>query len=84
MRCVAPAVTAGTCLIISSAVWHRGCRVSREGNPRYLFQVSYGRRLVGHKHKSIMDYTLPRGVRQLLVSEEDRQLMGYLQGGAYS
>ena len=84
MKCVAPGVERGTALIISSALWHRGCRVGREGRARYVFQVSYGRRLVGHKHRSIMDYTLPRGVRQLLRSEEERQLMGYLQGGAYS
>jgi hypothetical protein len=81
---IAPEVKAGTCLIISSSLWHRGAAVPPEGRERYLFQVSYGRRLVGHKHKTIMDYTLPQNVKNELKTEEDRELMGFLQGGAYS
>jgi hypothetical protein len=81
---IAPAVKAGSVMIISSAIWHRGCNVSPEGNSRYLFQVSYGRRLVGHKFGSIMNYQLPKNVEQNLNNNEDRQLMGFLEGGSYS
>ncbi len=81
---IIPEVTEGTCLIISSSIWHRGAAVEPEGRERYLFQVSYGRRLVGHKHKTIMNYTLPKSVEDQLKTPEDRELMGFLQGGAYS
>ena len=81
---VAPGVKEGTCLIISSSLWHRGAAVQPEGRERYLYQVSYGRRLVGHKHKTIMDYTLPKNVKDHLKTKEDQELMGFLQGGAYS
>jgi ectoine hydroxylase-related dioxygenase (phytanoyl-CoA dioxygenase family) len=74
----------GSVLIISSSIWHKGNAVSKTGNSRYLFQVSYGRRLIGHKHKSIMNYMLPQNVIKKLQTSEDKELMGYLQGGAYS
>lgn len=83
-KAVAPEVTAGTCLIISSSVWHRGAPVQEGGRDRYLYQVSYGRRLVGHKHRTIMNYVLPKNVEEQLKTDEDRELMGFLQGGAYS
>jgi ectoine hydroxylase-related dioxygenase (phytanoyl-CoA dioxygenase family) len=83
-KIVAPEVKAGTCLIISSSLWHRGAAVQEGGRDRYLLQVSYGRRLVGHKHKSIMNYVLPKNVEDQLKTEEDRELMGFLEGGAYS
>lgn len=83
MACVAPAVTAGSVLVISSSVWHRGASVPPDGRDRYVFQVSYGRRLVGHKYGTIMNYVLPEGVEALLETEEDRTLMGFLQGGPY-
>mmetsp|Transcript_15814 Transcript_15814/g.23479 ORF Transcript_15814/g.23479 Transcript_15814/m.23479 type:complete len:312 (-) Transcript_15814:1121-2056(-) len=78
------ACPAGSVLIISSHTWHRGSPVGEGGSSRYLFQATYGRRLVGHKHGSVMDYQLPTKVERLLRTEEDRKLMGYLQGGAYS
>ncbi len=81
---LAPSVRAGTALIISSSLWHRGAGVHKDGNPRYTFQVSYARRLVGHKHGTIMDFVMPAKVKRLLQTDEDRQLLGYLQGGAYS
>lgn len=84
MQCLAPAVNKGTLMIISPYLWHRGAEVKPEGNPRYLFQVTYGRRLVGHKFKTIMDYHLPTNVKSMLKTDEEKELMGYLQGGAYS
>lgn len=74
----------GSILIISSMLWHRGSSVELDGNARYVFQITYGRRLVGHKFSSIMDYQLPKRVVDELHTDDDRKLMGYLQGGAYS
>jgi len=77
----------GSVLIISSDVWHRGAAVEKEkgGAPRYVFQVTYGRRLVGHKHASIMNYHLPPQTMAVIGQDESRrELMGFLEGGAYS
>jgi len=84
MDFICPHVSQGSVLIISSAIWHKGCSVAPNGNERYLFQTTYGRRLVGHKFKSIMDYHLPPKVKSMLVNDEDKELMGFLEGGAYS
>ncbi|QKF94136.1 phytanoyl-CoA dioxygenase [Fadolivirus algeromassiliense] len=81
---IAPEVKEGSCLIISSSIWHRGASVQEGGHDRYLWQVSYGRRLVGHKYKTIMNYVLPKNFEDLLTTTEDRELMGFLEGGAYS
>lgn len=81
---VCPAVSKGTVLLISSSLWHRGTPIPIEGHTRYVFQVSYGRRLIGHKHKSIMNYQMPTSVMKVLTSIEDQELMGFLEGGAYS
>ncbi|KAL3928682.1 MAG: hypothetical protein SGBAC_012544 [Bacillariaceae sp.] len=76
---------AGSALIFSAHTWHKGAAVADTApNPRYVFQATYGRRLVGHKHDTIMNYVLPESVEQELESEEDKKLMGFLQGGAYS
>jgi len=74
----------GSVLIISSHTWHRGSTVESGSQSRYVFQVTYGRRLIGHKHGSIMNYNLPRQVENVLETEDDRRLMGFLQGGPYS
>jgi len=75
----------GSVLIISSDLWHRGASVEEGSMPRYVFQVSYGRRLVGHKHGSIMNYQLPPVTMEAIDNDDDtREIMGFLQGGAYS
>lgn len=74
----------GSVLTLSSHTWHRGSAIESGCNPRYVFQVTYGRRLVGHKHGSVMNYNLPTRIEKVLETEEDRKLMGFLQGGAYS
>ena len=76
---------AGSVLIISSHTWHCGAPVAADcPSSRYVFQVTYGRRLVGHKHDSIMNYQLPKAVEKVLKTDDDFKLMGFLQGGAYS
>lgn len=81
---IVPEIKEGSVMIFSSGLWHKGCDVSPEGNSRYVFQVSYGRRLIGHKHDTIMNYQLPKNVEDLLETKEERKLMGFLKGGSYS
>ena len=74
----------GSVLMFSAHTWHKGAAVAESASPRYVFQATYARRLIGHKHDTIMNYVLPKQVEKQLKSEEDRKLMGFLQGGAYS
>lgn len=83
--CVYARAPEGSVLILSADVWHRGAPVRADGRPRYVFQVTYARRLVGHKHRSIMNYVLPPAVMTAIGDDpEKREMMGFLQGGAYS
>jgi hypothetical protein len=63
-------------------VWHRGAPNNSKID-RDTLQLSYGRRIIGAKHGTIMNYKMPEhvynGRGQKLL---DR--LGFLQGGAYS
>ena len=75
----------GSVLIISSHTWHSGAPVAADcPASRYVSQVTYGRRLIRHKHGSIMNYQLPKTVEKAMKTVDDEKLMGFLQGGAYS
>ncbi|CAB9527588.1 Phytanoyl-CoA dioxygenase (PhyH) [Seminavis robusta] len=67
--------SAGSVLIFSAHTWHRGAPVLPGSKPRYVFQATYGRRLIGHKHDTVMNYNLPKNVERALDTEEDRKLM---------
>jgi ectoine hydroxylase-related dioxygenase (phytanoyl-CoA dioxygenase family) len=73
---------AGTAVLVNSQVWHRGAG-NTSGTDRDTLQLSYGRRLVGHKFKSVMNYEMPRHV-YAGRSDATRTLLGFVQGGAYS
>lgn len=73
---------AGTAVIVNNQLWHRGAAVSGT-RARVCMQMTFGRRMVGHKLGSIMDYQLPEHVRQDL-QETDKPRFGFLEGGAYS
>ncbi len=73
---------AGTAVLINSNLWHRGC-ANNSDRARDTLQITWARRIIGHKHKSIMNYNMPAHVcagRSDLLKER----MGWLQGGAYS
>lgn len=72
----------GTAVLINANVWHRGCE-NKSSVPRETLQLTFARRIVGHKHKTIMDYNMPPHVYQGR-SDQLRERMGFLQGGAYS
>lgn len=79
--------SAGTVVIINNQLWHRGCANTSEV-PRICMQMTFGRRFVGHKFKTIMNYHMPasveRKVKNHASSEQVQMRFGYLQGGAYS
>lgn len=73
---------AGTAVLINSNVWHRGCE-NKSDISRETLQITFARRIIGHKHKTIMNYQMPEHVTEGR-SDILKQRMGFLQGGAYS
>lgn len=73
---------AGTAVLINANVWHRGCE-NKSSVPRETLQITYARRIIGHKHKTIMNYQMPSHVYEGR-SEILKKRMGFLEGGAYS
>jgi ectoine hydroxylase-related dioxygenase (phytanoyl-CoA dioxygenase family) len=72
---------AGSVIMFNSQVWHRG-GPNRTEQTRYLTQVSYARRVVGHKYFPFMNYQMPEHV----YADADprlRRLLGFLPTGAY-
>lgn len=72
---------AGTVVIVNNQVWHRGA-ANTSAVPRITMQMSFGRRMIGHKFGSIMNYRLPPHVRP--ETDVARERFGFLEGGAYS
>ena len=71
----------GTAVCFNNQVWHRGSRNSSDVT-RYITQVTYAKRLVGHKYSPFMNYQMPSHCYE---GADDRlkQLLGFLPGGAY-
>jgi ectoine hydroxylase-related dioxygenase (phytanoyl-CoA dioxygenase family) len=72
----------GTAVLINANTWHRGCE-NTSNIPRETLQITFGRRMIGHKHKTIMNYHMPEHVYENR-SDALKEKMGFLQGGAYS
>ncbi len=73
---------AGTAVLINSNLWHRGC-ANKSNRNRDTLQITWARRIIGHKHKTIMDYKMPPHVYENR-SDQLKERLGFLQGGAYS
>ena len=73
---------AGTAVLVNANVWHRGCG-NKSDRARDTLQITWARRIIGHKHKTIMNYQMPPHVYESR-SEQLKERMGFLQGGAYS
>lgn len=73
---------AGTAVLINCNLWHRGSHNS-SNVPRDTLQVTFARRIIGHKFKTIMNYMMPNNV---LRDRNDiaHKRLGFLEGGAYS
>ena len=76
--CTGPA---GSVVIFNNQVWHRG-RPNLNRNTRAITQVSYGRRIIGHKYFPFMNYTMPEHVYKD-TDPRLKRLLGFLSRGAY-
>ena len=73
--------SAGSVVMFNDQVWHRG-GVNQSQRSRYITQVGYARRLVGHKYYPFMNYQMPERV---YGDADDRhgRLLGFLPHGSY-
>ena len=72
---------AGSVVLFNNQVWHRG-GPNRSQRSRYVSQITYARRLVGHKYYPFMNYQMPEQVYRG-ADERRRRLLGFLGHGAY-
>lgn len=71
----------GTAVCFNNQVWHRGSRNNSQVT-RYITQVTYAKRLVGHKYYPFMNYQMPSHCYEN-ASPRLKQLLGFLPNGAY-
>lgn len=72
---------AGSVIMFNCQVWHRGAP-NLSGRTRYITQVSYARRIIGHKYYPFMNYVMPKHVYKD-ANPRLRRLLGFLPSGAY-
>lgn len=72
---------AGSVIMFNNQVWHRG-GPNKSNRTRYITQVSYARRLVGHKYHPFMNYQMPEHIYKD-ADERKKRLLGFLPRGAY-
>ncbi len=72
----------GSVMVFNNQVWHRGAP-NRSDTVRYVTQVSYGRKSIGHFYDPFMNYRMPDHV----VAGADsrlKRLLGFLPKGPYN
>jgi ectoine hydroxylase-related dioxygenase (phytanoyl-CoA dioxygenase family) len=72
---------AGSVIMFNNQVWHRG-GPNRTERTRYITQVTYARRMVGHKYYTFMNYTMPASDYEA-AGPQLKRLLGFLEHGAY-
>jgi ectoine hydroxylase-related dioxygenase (phytanoyl-CoA dioxygenase family) len=72
---------AGSVVMFNCQVWHRG-GPNRSDRTRYITQVTYARRLVGHKYYPFVNYQMPESVYKD-ANPRLKRLLGFLDHGAY-
>jgi ectoine hydroxylase-related dioxygenase (phytanoyl-CoA dioxygenase family) len=72
---------AGTALLFNCQVWHRGLE-NRSDRVRYVTQVSYAHRLIGHRYFPFMNYQMPEHVYRD-ANPRLKRLLGFLPSGPY-
>lgn len=72
---------AGSVVLFNCQVWHRG-GPNKSDRTRYITQVTYGRRIVGHKYYPFMNYVMPEEVYRD-ANPRLKRLLGFLDHGAY-
>ncbi|MFN6516100.1 MAG: phytanoyl-CoA dioxygenase family protein [Nostoc sp. CreGUA01] len=71
----------GSAVCFNNQVWHRGSRNS-SSITRYITQITYAKRLVGHKYAPFMNYQMPSHCYED-ANPRLKQLLGFLPNGAY-
>lgn len=71
----------GTVVMFNNQVWHRG-GPNTSTRTRYITQVTYARRIIGHKYAPFMNYQMPEHV-YANADARRRRLLGFLSHGAY-
>lgn len=71
----------GSVVMFNNQVWHRGAP-NRSQRTRYMTQISYARRLVGHKYFPFMNYQMPEHV-YAEANPRLKRLLGFLPTGNY-
>lgn len=71
----------GSVIMFNNQVWHRG-GPNRSDRVRYITQVTYGRRMIGHKYYPFINYQMPERVYKD-ANPRLRRLLGFLERGAY-
>ena len=72
---------AGSVIMFNNQVWHRG-GPNQSSRTRYITQISYARRVIGHKYYPFINYQMPEHV-YAGAGERLRRLLGFLPHGAY-
>jgi len=72
---------AGTAILFSCQTWHRGSP-NQSDRVRYVTQVSYAYRTIGHRYFPYMNYVMPEHV-YANANPRLRRLLGFLPSGAY-
>ena len=72
---------AGSVTMFNNQVWHRG-GPNQSDRIRYITQITYGRRIIGHKYYPFMNYTMPEHVYKD-ADPRLKRLVGFLDHGAY-
>ena len=72
---------AGSVVMFNNQVWHHG-GLNRSERTRYITQVTYGRRMIGHKYYPFMNYNMPEHVYKD-ANPRLKRLLGFLDHGPY-
>ncbi|MBA2482291.1 MAG: phytanoyl-CoA dioxygenase family protein [Planctomycetes bacterium] len=72
---------AGDVVLFNNQLWHRG-RTNESERTRYITQLTYARRMIGHKYHPFMNYVMPEHVHAG-ANPRLKRLLGFLPHGAY-
>ena len=81
-KAIAGLGAAGTCVIVNNQVWHKGSKNTSKVN-RYVTQISYAKRFVGHKYQPFVGYTMPEHIYKDIKDPRKLRLLGFLSSGPY-
>ena len=72
---------AGSVVMFNNQVCHRG-GPNQSKRTRDVTQITYARRIIGHKYYPFMNYTMPEHI-YANANPRLRRLLGFLERGAY-